>query len=294
MSDFNEMMSETKLINNSILTNMEKITPLRKLQTKIPILKLSNSYQLIPIELIIYSYRNKFIRPFQLYVFLKAISSGKIRLTKSDISHIAGLFGLKSARAITNNLKLLISKKWISYCNRSSYYFIRGYDKVGLLNEVNCLKRAEFDARKISEFKAFLGGAIISYLVNRQKWAKWLRERKNGRSLQSFHKPTIYFPVASLTLAKLLCISISTAFELKALAVRFGYVSVKKNFTHTGLTKSNLNQFKRTMPEIAHRVRIRRKKIVIQDTDTFCPGVRLKKRKKIETKLMGVKREIDN
>ena len=70
---------------------------------------LKKFHLMIPVELCIYAIRTKFIRPFQLYIFLKAISSGKIKLSALELKEIAKQFGLKSERAITNNLKLLKS-----------------------------------------------------------------------------------------------------------------------------------------------------------------------------------------
>jgi hypothetical protein len=52
------------------------------------------------------------------------------------------------------------------------------------------------------------------------------------------------------------------------------------------------NRYKRNSPDIAHKVRIRKKEIVLQDIDTVCPAIRFKTRKKIETYIKSSKRKI--
>jgi hypothetical protein len=252
----------------------------------------NSSYMIIPVELCFYTLRNKLIRPCQLYVYLKSVCRGQLRLQKEDINNISKILGLKSSRAIVNNLKILQINNWIGYCHKSKYYLVRGFKRIGSYYNFKSRSGAEFNSNDIRQFKAFLAGTTISYLANRQKRAKWMSERKKGRSTPGIHTPSNFYPVANLALAKILNISSSTAFEFKKLAARHKYILLKKNFRSTGLSKVLKNRYKRNSPDIAHKVRIRKKEIVLQDIDTVCPIIRFKTRKKIETYIKGSKGKI--
>ena len=234
----------------------------------------------IPVELCEYAICDKFIRPFQVYIVLKTFKSSKVKLGEAELKYIADTIGLKSNKAVKNNLKLLIDRNWIGYDKKSKIYFIRGFQKVKSIQGVESRTCAEFDIRHIKQFKAFLAGAVIGYLVKQQKRKEWLDERQNGRSKHSSHDPSKYYPIANLGLAKILNISISTAYMLKSDAAKHLYILVKKNFEKTGLDAWQKKSLMIAFPEKAKSIRIIKGKIHFQLTDTVLPCIRFKKGKK--------------
>ncbi len=250
-------------------------------------------YIFVPIGLASVALSEKLFRPFQLYVFLKTKCSGKLRIDNRLLKEIGSNLGLKSERAVKNNLKILIKKNWIGYNKKSKYYFIRSFNYLCQLEQVKRKTAAEFNPKHIKHFKAFLAGSNICSLVNHQRWKQRKLERLNGGSNQRFRKSTKYYPVACKALAKCLKISISTAFEWKGLAVKRKYVLVKKNFKPFMFERKKpisavfKNQLKRALPNCAHLVRVKKGNLFEQDIDTFYPCIRLKRKrrkgKKIET-----------
>lgn len=243
---------------------------------------------LIPVEMCFYAISNKFIRPFQLYIYLKSICSGKIIIQQADFKKIAEALNLKSERTIKNNLKILLKNNWIGHNKKSGYYFIRGFEKIRTYFDFKSRTGAEFETKDITKFKAFIAGAVIGYLVSQQKRREWVSERKKWRSNQLTHKPSKLYPIANFALAKILNASYCKAQGLKKLAHKAGYILLKKNFTDTGVDAKFKRRYKKVNPENAHRVRLHKNKLVLQDTDTALSDIRFKRRKKIDTYKSGL------
>ena len=246
------------------------------------------NYINIPVELCEYVIRNNFYRPMQLYIYLNTHCSGKMKISSNDLIEIGKAIGLKSARAVTNNLQKLLDKNWIGYSKKSKYYFIRSIDKIRQLHNFKKRKAAEFDSRHIKKLKAFLAAAKIGYLLNIQQWRKRATERKHGRSKHIARLSTDFYPLANTALAKLLKISVSTAFQLKQLARKAGYIKIRKTFVKLPLDSSHRDFYKKAMPEFASLVKMKSDKLILQDVDMVSHNLSFRNRKKLETYIQGV------
>jgi SOS-response transcriptional repressor LexA len=238
-------------------------------------------YALIPIDLCYYAISKKFDRPFQLYIYLKYKCSGKIKLSNADFKNIAKDLGLKSEKTITNNLKILIQNNWVGYNKKSGYYFIRNYKRIKNSIQAKSNTCAEFNTNEIKNFKGFVAGACIGYLVNQQKRKIWLTESKNRDSKPISQNPIPdYYPVANHALAQIWKVAISTAFELKKLAHKKEYISVKKEFQLINVSINFKKQFQKSNPEIAHKVRVKNNKLFLQEADKIMSKIRFKSSRK--------------
>ena len=238
----------------------------------------------IPIDLCEFTIRKRFYRPLQLFIYLKTICSGKIRSGDLDLQEAGNAIGLSSVRAVKNNLNKLKQENWIGFNKKSNYYFIRGFDKIREQYGFKARGAVEFE---ILSLKAFIAAAIIAKLINSQKRKRKATERVKGRSNHIACLSSIYFPVANKGLAKILSISISTAYELKLLAEAAGYISIKKTFIWTGIQKGEAPFFKRGLPELANKVKTETGEIRLQGIDQVSHRLRFDKRKKLETSLKG-------
>lgn len=246
--------------------------------------KLSKTgYVNIPVELCEYAIRNNFYRPMQLYIYLNANCSGKLKISNDELPNIGKAIGLNSARAVKNNLNILMDKNWIGYNKKSKIYFIRGVDKIRWLHGFKTKTAAEFDSREIKKLKAFLAAAKIGYLLDNQKRKKRATERLTGRSNHVARQSFEYYPLANLALAKVLNVSLSTAYQLKQLAHKAGYIAIKKSFVETNLDAYQETPLKKGLPELASKVRIKKGKILLQGIDMVMHFLTFKKRKKLET-----------
>ena len=64
-----------------------------------------------------------------LYLYLKSISNGKIRLNKETKEEISKALNC-TTRTLYNNLHKLQARNWIGYNPKSKLYFVRGFEKV--------------------------------------------------------------------------------------------------------------------------------------------------------------------
>ena len=190
---------------------------------------------------------------------------------------------LNDAGIIRNNLKILREINWVGYNPKSGYYFIRGFDRIRILDGFTRRTGVEYETKGIRYFKAFCIGAIIGYLVNNQKRDKWLLERKKARSSQGSHLSSSFFPISSWVLAKILNVSLSTAHRLKTLAANEGYIQIKKQLKPMGIHVKHVNCIKKYFPEIEHKIRIQRNELFIQEVDMISHNLYYKNSKKIES-----------
>ncbi len=246
-------------------------------------------YIFVPVEICQWAIKNKFIRPFQVYVELKMMCNGCMRLENTELRFIAKSLGLKSIRAIRNNIKILLDSNWIGYDIKTGVYYIRGFEKVRKMYGFKRRTGAEYNTKEIKNFKAFIAGAVIGYLVNVQRRHKRLGARNNGRAYHPIHNANEYFPVANAALAKILGISISTASELKHLAQGHGYVLIRKRYKKTNKDGKFKNQIKKANPEISLKVRVVNGEVMLQEPDEALSCIRFKRRKKIDTYIMEYK-----
>lgn len=214
--------STIESINNSLKGNSSHASKYVSLQIK-------HTNMLIPVEICFYAARNRFIRPFQLFIFLKSICHGKLELNNKEFQMIATALELKSGKTIKYNIEKLKRMNWVGYSPKSGFYFIRGFDKLRVQNNFPSPVAAKFHIDEILNFKAFISGVIIGYLVKYQEKKERKSERKKGRSNRLNRSSFNYYPVSVNALAKILNISKSTASDLKWAGYKAKYFDLKKN-----------------------------------------------------------------
>ncbi len=237
----------------------------------------------IPLELCEYAIRNNLYRSLQLYIYLKSICCGKLKIRPSDYEQIGTAIGLTSGKAVKNNLKILLELNWIGYDKSTGYYFVRGFERVRAIHGFRSRTAAEFDTSCIADFKAFIAATKIGYLINNQKRKKRAIELDKGSSAPVARHSSDFYPVTNEALAKILDISISTAYNLKQLAVASGFIAISKTFVDTGICADEQSLVKKGLPEIAQKMIIKESRILLQGKDMVRHFIRFKRRKKIES-----------
>lgn len=233
----------------------------------------------IPVDLCVFSLKNKLIRSFQLYILLKSTCSGKRIITQDDRKNFANELDLKTTRTINNHFKKLQSKNWIGYNPKSGYYFIRGFDRVKEIENLDYRSAAEFDPKEIKQFKAFIIGVVIGYLVNSQKKRGRFEPKKARQYRSKPGRPSSFFPISSKVLAKILKCSHVTALKYITLAKKAGYIRIKKNnLEPTGIHVKHYQGIKRTYPEC--NLRIKNDQIWFQKANKFASNIHFKTQKK--------------
>ncbi len=238
----------------------------------------------LPLSLCEFAIRNEFFAPLRLYIYLKTVSAGQIRLDNATKMSVANALGI-GVKTVGNQLQKLQERNWVGHNAKSGYYFVRGFDKVRDLEHLRGRRGVWLDVSKDIQqkkrFHAFVVGAVIGQLTNVSKYKA--KKEQEGREPEhtkgsSNHRlrPSLssFYPVSCHALSHILGISISTASEYKAQAQEYGYIQVEKKMVRlplTGNTKdhdANLAPiYKASHPDIAHKVRIIKGKVYLQEAD---------------------------
>ena len=171
---------------------------------------------------------------------------------------------------------------FVGYNSKSGYYFIRGFKKVKAILNITSMSAVEFDLRDIDKIQAFCMGAVCGYMVNRQKQRRWALERKKARSSHG-DLPT-HFDLANILLVRKLGLALNTVYLLKQKAHEFGFINISKEFLRILIDSQEIELYKRSHPEVAHKTRIIEGILYVQAPDKVQSTLRFKRnRKKFET-----------
>lgn len=246
-----------------------------------------HQYLKVPVELSAKVLSCKLIRPFQIYLKLNSMCSGKIKIDNAVKNYLLNELNLKSVKTVNANLKILLSLNWVGYNPKSQIYFIRGIDQLRKIEK--CFSRAacEFRINDINKLKAFLVGSVISNLINRQKRIKKTLERNNGRSKHGCSGSPDDFPIANEALAKCLKVALSTAYEHKQIAVQHGYLKIRPVlhpiiYGGKHLFKELKILYRKADPDKAHLVRVFNNHLYFQGTDHVSTNLQVVRRRKIQ------------
>lgn len=247
----------------------------------------------LPVSFCEFSIRNNFFAPLRLYVYLKAVCAGQIKLDASTKMKIANELGV-GIKTINNQLSKLEERNWVGYNPATGNYFIRGFNKITDIEKLYGRQGIRIDVSKDirvkTRFKALVLGAIIGHLANVSKYKERERHKPEQSKWSSNHRlrhtAPSHFPVACHALASILNISISTASLHKRQAAEYGFIQVEKKILRYPLTR-NPNKcdagyaagYKASHPEIAHRVRIINSKVYLQEADQVRPCLSYVKRR---------------
>lgn len=237
----------------------------------------------LPLSLCELAIRQKLVSPLRLYVYLKSICHGQIRLDGSLKNQIAQELNV-TGRTVNNLLKELQVRNWVGHNPESGYYFVRGFDWVRAKENLRGRRGVWVDVSKDLQnkqrFTAFVSGALIGQMANVSKYKMREREKQGPEHTKgsSNHRScTIvpsHFPVACKAVSKMLGVASSTASLMKEQAAEYGFIDVKKQWQRLALAGDPkvkdadfASSYKASHPEEAHRVRIREGKVYLQETD---------------------------
>lgn len=242
-------------------------------------LKKGFSYKslLFPIVLLQHSITEKRSSETQLYVVLKLLSEGQTRLSGSDLCKIARLIDA-SFRTVQRRLKKLIKWNWIGYCEKSGFYFIRGFKKICEIEGLKGSMCAEFNPEWIGDFDAFASGAIIGDLVKQQIRRDKRLGLNSGRPAHGRSNPASLFkPVATEALCKIFDISYGHAYRMKQNGQKFLVKDNPKKHTKClGIDSKQFPELLRVRPELSGKVFMNNGQIWLNPIDHFKSELYLK------------------
>lgn len=232
----------------------------------------------IPVGIIDFVLQHKFSKPFQLFIYLKCNSSGKVHEHSRLFYSISQQFDIKDQRTINTYLGKLLSLNWIGYNPHSGYYFIRSFDAIRKKHNIKNRKAAIFDYRDINlAAEAFLPGAIICSEIKAQQYYWEVSKRRLakfatkilGVANQNFPASDTprpdYYGLSNKSIGTRLYCKQTRACELKQQAEQAGYLKTKKQFDVIAvLSKPDFNIRETILanhPELGKRVRFMTKRV---------------------------------
>jgi len=178
---------------------------------------LSNSLNLItkrillPSELSIKVCKERLWKEYQIWILLKAISNGHIRLRGDQIEFLSNYLRM-SEKTVRRKIKSLLGLNWIGYNPTSKYYFIRSIDTVRIIEKIAKRRAYWLELKYINDIKGFCAATIITELIISQKrklsrgWAE--KERRQ-------FKPPAYYKISLYSLTKIFGLSQRNASALR-------------------------------------------------------------------------------
>ena len=195
---------------------------------------LSNSLNLItkrillPSELSIKVCKERLWKEYQIWILLKAISNGHIRLRGDQIEFLSNYLRM-SEKTVRRKIKSLLGLNWIGYNRISKYYFIRSIDSIRIIEKIFKRRAYWFELKYIHDIKGFCAATMITELIISQKrklsrrWAK--KERRH-------FKPPTYYEISVISLKVIF-----------GLSTRFASVMRKLSTINFTKTKTNIKPF---------------------------------------------------
>jgi hypothetical protein len=231
----------------------------------------------IPVGIIDFVHKNKMAKPFQLFLYLKCHSSGKVHENSSLFHSVSDALDIKDARTIRVYIAKLCSFNWIGYNPKSGYYFIRGFDAIRKKHNIKSRKAAIFDYTQIMHLAtAFLPGAAICSNIKAQQFFWEVSPRRQvkfatknlGVAKQNFPASDTapkYYGLSNKGIAALLHCEQTRACELKQQAEQAGYLKSKVKFEEMMLlSKPDYHirgNIKAGHPELGNRIRFKTKTV---------------------------------
>jgi hypothetical protein len=251
----------------------------------------------IPIELIDLVMQMKWVKPFQIYLYLKCVSNGKIYGYQQNFQAMSHHLHIKSNDTLKKHLKTLLAYNWIGHDSKADRYYIRSFDGLRKRYGLRSRQSATFKFHDLQYLQAFLAGALICDEINSQKYFWDVVQRKKQldattnqgvakQSSSSSAKPKPeYYGKSLRELSTLLHCSQTRACELKQAAENGGYIKTKghmKLLFEMPMADYNIRKIFGES-EMARRVRIKRKhgsdriQVLQQQYDEIEPKIGLKR-----------------
>jgi hypothetical protein len=236
----------------------------------------------LPVELCSYVLTNRLTNQFRLYVYLKGSCAGKRKISKADIKEISKALSC-NPKSIQRHVKNLLELKWIGYSSHSQLYFIRGFED--LKEKYNLQRRtaSQFQESDLQQFKPFLAGSVIGYITNHYKHKAIKSNRAERYYQQRSNQPGTLsngFAIACRLISKVMGISEGQAYNLKEMAEKAGYLKIEKQFQELPYKDFEKDQFVKGWPELAGRVRKRKGKLALIQSDKITSLIRFKTQRK--------------
>ncbi|TKG91610.1 hypothetical protein EYV94_21535 [Puteibacter caeruleilacunae] len=238
----------------------------------------------VPIDLLLYSLRKRKVNQVRLYLYLKYIASGNIKLTNEVIDDICSKLDW-CKKTFEKHRQWLLRKKWISYNNRTKSLHIKGYKRIASKWYQHHNRSVKCRIEDLINFRAFCCGAVIgwgSIYIKSKKRAS--RKNFKGDLNKDAHHVKKVNELPNKLLAPILGLHYTTISKYRTLAEDHGYLSIKQNYKPSDWPKEFLAEVKEANPDKADRLKVRGGFIVEQLPSTIITDLTIKRKRLFKPK----------
>lgn len=232
-----------------------------------------NPWLQIPLQLIEFAVKNKMLKAFGLFKYLKMYSDGKVCADSPLMQQAASELGIKDKRTLKKYLKQLSDINWVGFNPASGSYFIRSFSFIRKMHFFKKRNSATFSVDDMGKFTSFCYASIIALLVKQRQWYIKKKSKaatfKSGVAFQpraSFNTPEQdYFGVGNAFLAKKLGCKTTMAGNIKREAHENKFLKIRHKFKNihvlTAYDKNVRDQLESLDPKLRGRLIYRKKRI---------------------------------
>lgn len=223
----------------------------------------------LPLELSQEITKQNLLKPFQIFVSLKFLYNGQVKLSDIDWQKVSELTGFKDQRTIQTHLKQAKELNWIG--TDGTWLFIRSFDRLRKDHQTQGRSAIEISTNDIPNLLELLLGAKIVHRHRAKRYAMKIPTATPTPEPYSdfYDKPKSYgsLKVSCSLIGDWFGFSPSTATRLKQRAKQIGYLDYVHDYVNTGLHKANL-------PDLSDQIEptrlfLNNGKICIRLTDQF-------------------------
>ncbi len=231
----------------------------------------------VPVPIIIYVLRKKKINQLKLYLFLKYVASGHIKLGDDTIEKICQELGWKSTKTFRANFNWLARKKWLAFNSKSQNCRVVSFDQLSKKIPFFTKSGVEFDPTDFHKFRPFIYATVITWCMKYKFWKEKQPGRKKGRPRKSCCQQLYQLP--NRYLAKVLGLDCSTISKYKTAAVKAGYLSVNKQYEDMDAPDTFIHVLRYSIPDEAHLFVVHNGKSFRQLPDLISSTIHLKRKR---------------
>lgn len=133
----------------------------------------------IPVDLLQYVYDHEMRKPFRLYLYLKAVSSGKLHNGSLEFTNAMKVLNISDQRTFKKYMNTLLQHNLIGFNPISGYWFVRGFMKWRQISNLKHRQSVKFNYEKdIDHFDSFSFAVVVGARVKRIEFWKIREQRK--------------------------------------------------------------------------------------------------------------------
>ena len=236
----------------------------------------------VPISIIKYALYTKKVNQLKLYLYLKSIASGQIRLTQKTKEQILKGIEWKDQRTLETNLEWLLKHHWTAYNSKTQSLRITSFGRLHYKIKGRVCTGVRMNSEDLKTFRAFIYASIITWSMNERKRLIKKSERTEGHSKKDIPY-SHYFQMPTRYLAPILDLDHSTISRYKKIAQQSGYIKVHHQY-------ENLQRHPQYLPimkeyseeETAKKLVIHNKRVHIQNADLISSTLEIRYIKRLK------------